>query len=275
MIIKNVPRKIFRLAIKNLLDLDLYILNSKYPSVSTMKLIKMLRSVIGPIRAYILHEAILIDRARAKKQLYRRPSLLKIHTKYVKQTRSTGVEISDYMRLYKAVRIFKPSLVLECGLGLSTTAIAMALKKNKNDSGKRGLLISMEENSKWYHEAKGLIPPQLTDYINIVLSPKVEREYHGLKGVCYEKRPSHIYDFVFVDGPTEASPITGEPLFDMDFVFEAEKNHNIYGFVDHRLNTIRHLKKAVNGTHHVSYNPISKLGYLWPKGKPHVFDKQK
>ena len=74
-------------------------------------------------------------------------------------------------------------------------------------------------------------------------------------------------EFVFVDGPTESSPVTGEELFDMDLIHIAQKNPSVQAFIDHRLNTIRCLKKALQQTHHVTYNPITKLGHVYPKAR--------
>ena len=252
---------------RSLLDLDLVLLNSKYPAVASTRSVKLLRNfVVKRVRSSVLHHAIQLDRARAKRQLSHIPELQEIYTDYLQETRSTGVEVSDYVRLYQAVRALKPTAVLECGTGLSTTAIAFGLKHNEEEHGVKGHCVSMEELAEWFEHAKEMLPRQLEDYVEIVLCPRVEKEYNGILGVCYQNVPDQEYQFVFVDGPNENSPITGDKLFDMDFVYVAERNPLAWGFVDHRLNTIRYLKQALSETHHVTYNPVSKLGYIYPKG---------
>jgi len=249
------------------LDLDLLLLNSKYPGVSTRRSAKFLRKLVGPLRGYILHHAVRRDRIRAERWLSGVRELEEIYTEYLQQSQFTGVGVNDYTRLYEAIRTCKPSTVLECGTGVSTTAIAAALKHNAEEHGIAGHLISMEEDPRWFEEAKMLLPDHLNNYVEVILSPKVEREHEGLRGVCYQCIPEGHYDFVFVDGPTEHSPATGKKLFDMDLIFVAERNPFVQGFIDHRLNTIRYLRLALEETHFVFYNPITKLGYVYPKTK--------
>jgi len=121
------------------LDLDLLLLNSKYPGVSIRRSAKFLRKLVGPLRGRVLHHAIRLDRIRAGRWPLLSPeNWRKSYTEYLQQSQFAGVEVSDYTRLYKAIRTCKPSTVLECGTGLSTTAIAVALKHNAEEHGIAG-----------------------------------------------------------------------------------------------------------------------------------------
>jgi len=249
------------------LDLDLAYLNAKYPGVSSKCSAKLLRTLVGPLRGRVLHHAIRVDRARAARLLSRLPELQRVFIEYNRQSQSARVKVNDYVRLYWAIRNLKPTVVLECGTGLSTTAIGVALKHNHEAHEGSGICISMEESTKWCEHAQKLLPRQIEEYVRIIVSPKVEKEHNGLRGVCYESIPDQRCEFVFVDGPTESSPVTGEELFDMDLIHIAQKNPSVQAFIDHRLNTIRCLKKALQQTHHVTYNPITKLGHVYPKAR--------
>ena len=52
----------------------------------------------------------------------------------------------------------------------------------------------------------------------------------------------------------------------MDVMFVARKNPRVRGLIDHRLNSIQHLREALKKTHWVGYNPVTKLGYIEPLG---------
>jgi len=237
-----------------LCEVDLF-LNPKFPRASASPPGRLLRACAARVRGPVLNHLIRQDRARAAQILSALPELSEIHADYTHQTRSTGVEVSDYVRLYIAVRTLRPVSVLECGTGLSTTAIAYALHCNDRDYGDAGHVISMEESPEWYEEAIRCLPHLVADYVRIVLSPRVDREHHRLRGVCYAAIPDEPYEFVFVDGPVHESPTTGDKLFDMDFAFVAERIPSVQGLVDHRLDTILGLRRAVKKTHHVTYNP--------------------
>jgi|GEM_PF-2223377 hypothetical protein len=251
--------------LRRLLDFDLAFLNGKYPRVSRHYAVKIARKSVAPLRSLIFRRLIHIDRTRAARRILSIPDLNKIYQHYRKISDSGGVEPNDYIRIYESVRRLKPEFVLECGTGLTTTAIGTALLHNALDYNIQGHLISMEENRKWYDHAVALLPNILSKTVSIFHSPKVVREVSGYKGVCYDEIPKHPYNFVFIDGPTESSPLTGEVLFDMDFMFVARTNPLAIGMIDHRLNSIQYLKPALKASHKVYYHPISKLGYILPK----------
>ena len=227
---------------------------------------RLLRRVSARARSRILHSAILRDRARASAHISKIADLDNVYRMYRANTLSAVAGVSDYWRLYLAVRALKPMNVLECGTGLSTTAIGIGLAHNERDYGIKGMCVSMEESQEWYDHATMLLPVNVSRYVEIVLSSTVEKAYKGIKGVCYREVPDMKYDFVFVDGPNEASPLTGEKLFDLEMAYVAEKNPQVQAFVDHRLNTVRYLKQVLIDSHDVIYHPVTKLGYVYPKG---------
>ncbi len=57
----------------------------------------------------------------------------------------------------------------------------------------------MGEGTAWFEEGNKLLPRQSDDRVEGVLFSRVEREYCGFCGVCYEGIANKQYDFVFVD----------------------------------------------------------------------------
>ncbi len=250
------------------LKLDLQYFNAAYPDLTPGPLAGQVTSPIGyvPLRLIPILARIGVRRElnRARRVLREYPGLEETFVEYTRRTRSATVKVADYVRLYEIVRRIRPTYVLECGTGLSTTAIALALKHNHEQFGVQGRCISMEDVQEWFDHALELFPPELAAYAEIVLSPAVVRRHGEWQGVCYDRVPELPYDLTFVDGPSESSP-NGQHLFNMDFLFVADRNPQAYGFVDHRLNTVRHFRAALRATHTVAYDPVTDTGYVWPR----------
>jgi len=247
--------------------LDLAYYNSYYqdlePGYSTRLLTTPVGRFLGRTITYVARKAIQYDESRARRLLTWIEG--EIFTEYSQRRKLAAISMTNYVRLYQVVRRLKPVAVLECGAGLSTTAIALSLKHNDEECGVSGKVVSMEEIPEWFEHTRSLIPQQLEKYVELVLSPVIERECTGQRGTCYRDVPEKKYELVFVDGPRDTSPIDGRKVFNMDFIYVAERNPLAYGLIDHRLSTVVYLRKLLKRTHDVIYNPISDFGCIYPK----------
>lgn len=126
---------------------------------------------------------------------------------------STGCPYWMYFKLYRTIRSIRPQYVLELGTGISTIVIAHALKLNG-----RGVVVSMEESEEWFQTALRLIPNHLTAYIDLRLSPAVEKTYGLFRGSGYKEIPEHPYGVVFVDGPAYLTNPKGDLAFNFDVI---------------------------------------------------------
>lgn len=201
---------------------------------------------------------------KAKKSIQNNLGLWKELENYLKKTGSTGCSFSDYLILYSYIRKYKPIEVLECSTGVSTIVMAYGMMENENDGGVAGRITSMEESIEYYTAARQLIPPQLSKYIDMVQSQKVEGHHYFFRGVKYKSVPDREYDFVFIDGPTTSAPSDGQKTFDFDFidvVLRSEKP--VSAIVDCRLSTCYVLGKVL-GKDKIKYDKIRSVGYIGP-----------
>ena len=83
---------------------------------------------------------------------------------------STGAGLYDYTLLHSYIREIKPTYILECGTGKSTWILADVLKKNFEEFGIKGKLISMENIHQYYTEACNNLPKEIADVVEIHLS---------------------------------------------------------------------------------------------------------
>ena len=116
-------------------------------------------------------------------------------------TTSTGTDLYDYVSLHSYITKHQPHYILECGTGKSTWIIADALKKNKENFGIIGKVISMESVEQWYNEAKAILPERFGEQVEIHYSPATTYMYYFIRGTVYSKVPDYPYDMIFVDGP--------------------------------------------------------------------------
>lgn len=246
------------------LDFELEFLNPRYPADSTSDVAVAMRWMTKKLRRKLLNVMVMEDNARARRWMNRHPDVKRVYEEYCHTTKSTGIQSNDYIRLYLMVRFLKPRYVLECGTGLSTTALGKGLVDNEREHGVKGVCISMEDVPEWYEHAKKLLPGELNDHVQITHSKRVVREHEGCRGVCYESVPEYSYDMMFIDGPTEIDPVSGVKLFDIDAVDVARCNPQMIGLIDHRLNTIRFLRQLLYATHSVIFHPVHDLGYIIP-----------
>src|SRR3546814_7785871 len=101
----------------------------------------------------------------------------------------TGASYSDYWTLYEQVRLHKPVEILELGTGISTVAMAQALRENEAEGHPRGRVTSMEEDAYWHGVALENLPEDVRAYVEILHSPKVDGFYKCFRGVQYAGIP--------------------------------------------------------------------------------------
>ncbi len=183
---------------------------------------------------------------------------------YLQETKSTGCGYIDYACLYQTVRSTKPVEVLECGTGVSTLVIALALMENETETSRGGRVTSMEEHEGWLEMSRKLLPNKYAKYVDFRLSGTIEDQYSLFRGVRYEDIPDRPYDFVFVDGPKYISPVDGAATFDFDYIHVLRSAGRPVGcLVDKRLSTVFVLQQLL-GTDKVKYSTVAGLGYVKP-----------
>lgn len=179
----------------------------------------------------------LLDR-QARFRLRRNCRLFGELQSYLRQSGSTGCNYLDYWELYTAVRRRKPREILECGTGVSTVVLAVALKENEEETGVRGRITSMEEEPVYFEQAQALFPSAYAAYVELIQSPRVEDHFGMFRGVRYRDVPQRQYDFVFVDGPNYIAPSDGSVTFDFDLVHVLRNaEHDVYAVIDKRVTT--------------------------------------
>jgi len=179
---------------------------------------------------------------------------------YLQKSNSTGCNFIDYAALYRHIRTKKPSLILECGTGVSTVVMAQALVENARE-GVEGRIVSMEEIEKYYDLAKSILPAQYASLVDIRLSPVVEDSFSLFRGVRYRDVPKLDYDFVFVDGPNYVAPSDKMVTFDFDFIHAVRNSSKpVSAIIDKRVSSCYVFQK-VFGPGKVRYDGIRHLGF--------------
>lgn len=205
-----------------------------------------------------------IAQIKAKRMLQRNDELWNALQAYLQETKSTGCGYIDYACLYQTVRSTKPVEVLECGTGVSTLVIALALMENETETSRGGRVTSMEEHEGWLEMSRKLLPNKYAKYVDFRLSGTIEDQYSLFRGVRYEDIPDRPYDFVFVDGPKYISPVDGAATFDFDYIHVLRSAGRPVGcLVDKRLSTVFVLQQLL-GTDKVKYSTVAGLGYVKP-----------
>lgn len=180
---------------------------------------------------------------------------------YFKKSSSTGITWSVCWELYNYVRKSKPNNILDCGQGLSTLVMALALKKNETE-GFHGKITAMEELKKYHDIGVDLMPIELKKYVEFVLSPRVDDYHEIFRGVRYRDVPKKDYDFIFIDGPNHYSVSDNQFCFDFDFIHVLKNNSKpITGIIDFRLSTGYVLQKLL-GYEKVKYSYTKELGFI-------------
>lgn len=206
----------------------------------------------------------------AFKKIKKHPSLWEELSSYMDKSGSTGCEYSDYWMLYEYIRNKRPNHVLECGTGVSTIAIACALQENEKEFGVVGKVVSMESVPEWHKQANELLPANLSSYVDLVLSDKVEYCHSIFRGVGYKDIPDYDYELVFIDGPGTSAPSDQTRSFDFDYINVVKKSAKpVYGILDKRLGTTYVMQK-IFGVDKVRFDPKLNLGFIGPCTKEDI-----
>lgn len=207
---------------------------------------------------------------RAEARLRAHPVLWDLLTRAARGTAVTGASYSDYWTLYEQVRTHKPVEILEMGTGISTVAMAQALRENEAEGAPRGRITSMEEDAYWHGRAVERLPEEVRPYVEILHSPKVDGFYKCFRGVQYEAIPDRAYDFVFSDGPERHSPVNGDKLFDLDLIHVVLRSDRpIRAVVDNHYLTFYVLQK-VFGPKRARYSVPHRLLFVGPVSRKDV-----
>lgn len=199
----------------------------------------------------------------AKMQMWRHRELWRALQDYLKQTKSTGCNMTDYWVLYRTIRRLRPLEVLECGTGVSTLVIAYALMENERETGKRGRVSSMDEHAAWLEMSRKLMPATYGAYVDFCLSGTCEDSFSFFRGMRYAALPDRAYDFVFVDGPNTISDRDGQPTCDFDFIhILRQSDRPMAGLIDKRVSTCFVYQQLLGRK--FKYGPVLHLGYIAP-----------
>jgi hypothetical protein len=136
------------------------------------------------------------------------------------------VSYSDYGIMTSLIRQLKPLFILECGTGRSTWDLAEALRKNEEEFGIKGLLVSVTDNLHWFNEAVSRFPKDLKNYTQIIFSARKDHAHLFIKGSVFGELPDYPYDLVFIHRPEVLSGAEGEtdPIVSLDFIEIVKKS---------------------------------------------------
>ena len=118
----------------------------------------MIERTSRAVRNRFLIERRRIARATAAHSLKKNATLWSGLQEYAVKSSSTGCNEPDYWHLYRHIRSHKPTEVLECGTGISTFVIALALSDNEAEGYPAGRATSMEEHEHWLEQSSTLLP---------------------------------------------------------------------------------------------------------------------
>lgn len=122
------------------------------------------------------------------------------------------IQYDDLARIYKLIRKRKPFTVLEFGIGFSTSVIAHALLKNKEewDTTKnkpkvrnRHLfkLFSVDTSKKWIEHTRTVLTKEQREIVQFTHSDVSIGEFNGQICHYYDTLPDIIPEFIYLDGP--------------------------------------------------------------------------
>lgn len=217
-----------------------------------------------PLKARLLAYTRALYEKRARYRIANHATLSRELAHYIAKSGSTGCNYLDYWELYNAVRRLRPLEILECGTGVSTVLLAIALKENFAQTGVRGRVTSMEEEPKYFEQARDLFPPAYAEFAELLQSPRVEDQFGMFRGVRYRDVPARPYDFVFVDGPNYIAPSDGAVTFDFDLLHVLRTSERpVSAIVDKRVTTCFVMQRLL-GEQMVRYDARKHLCFIGP-----------
>ncbi len=122
---------------------------------------------------------------------------------HLPHTRRAAASPDILLHLVRLVRANRPQVILECGSGTSTVALAMVLKA----FGQEGHVFSIENDADYAARIqRELEERKLQDKVTIIVAPLVEKQYSGIDHAVkwYDLDKSRLppsFDLLFVDGP--------------------------------------------------------------------------
>lgn len=207
---------------------------------------------------YLKNRTAKLDRISKKKILDSIPEL----EDFIIRNKACGASYSDYFQLFDYVMKNKPRYILECGGGISTFIFAKALEKISYETSVNHLLISMEETLEYHEDIKQNFPAELKKFVNFVHSPRVEKKYMFYCGVGYKDIPNYDYEFVFIDGPDNISPVDNIRKFNFDLITAIQiSSKSIDAIIDTRLATC-YCYQNIFGKDKVNYDIIKRSGIV-------------
>ena len=224
-------------------------------------MVKKLRSLLRILRFYFLYKAKprylnpyfwlrifyrYYDEYRFSK--LNNGEIYRLTQKLVETSGSTGCSYSDYLNLYSLIKKHKPKDPIEFGSGISSCVIAYALKEIDHSGGEKGYLTTMEESDFYYKDFLKIIPEDLSNYINPILSSRKTKFFDGYFGCFYQSIPEGKYDFVYIDGPHTTFE-DEEKAFDADILNLIQSDSlksNSTIVLDQRVQTLEVLNKISN-----------------------------
>lgn len=203
---------------------------------------------------------------RALAQLKSREPLWRCLEELRRRSQSTGAQYADYWALYETITRERFHRVLECGSGLTTAVIALALKEVQRASGRPVLCVSMEEDTAYHRNIVAIFPDELRDVVDFRLSERIERPYGRRLGCCYRRIPEHPYEFMFIDGPTLRRGPGAPKCFNADLInVLASSRGPLLALIDQRVGTLWALKELLPGCE-ARYDVVRSQG--WNRARP-------
>ena len=159
---------------------------------------------------------------------------------------STGCTFHELATLYQHVVTYRPTEILELGAGISTIVLGYAAKQIC-DGGGACHLTSLEESEFYYNDLLTIVPHEILQYVDIILSPVEDRDAgDGRIGRHYIGLPKHRYDLVFVDGPQVPEAKRDPRYFDSDLLDTLRWNDDAFvAYVDGRQTTRDNLQRLM------------------------------
>ena len=159
--------------------------------------------------------------------------------------------------LYKLIKVRKPKVVLEFGVGFSTIVMAAALKNNHDMCNRGGHLYTVDAEKHWLNNTENKIPSELKTYVTFHYSPVKIINLNNQLCSCYESLPNICPNFVFSDGPDPLDVIgnvnglnfnDGRPVVAADILlYESSAPRDFFIFVDGRWRNCNFLKNNLEG----------------------------
>lgn len=187
---------------------------------------------------------------------------------YARKSDTTGTKYPTLWRAVSIILSHKPSMILECGTGMSTIVLAAALDKLRlGDPGYRGRIVSMESVESWFEMARKNLPKKYADTVEIVLGPRVKDEFMFFRGYRHSNIPALDYDFVFLDGPDYNDDDGSAFCTDVFHVLETTSAPLVRGVIDTRVSSV-YVLQTVFGRSAIRYFPTARTSDFCFAHKP-------